>query len=174
MCRQPVRLGSGTMIAALILALLAPAAAAQDTAEDAPVADCLVAAPDPEARRACIGAVSEPCLATDQTTYRIASCFEAELVVWDRLLNARYTDLLDTVAGLAPPGDTSGSAVSPQDDLRTAQRAWIAFRDADCRQEVNLWSDGSIARMIGPECLMRHTALRTLDLTAKAEALAGR
>ncbi|MFQ2812649.1 lysozyme inhibitor LprI family protein [Aeromonas caviae] len=48
--------------------------------------------------------------------------------------------------------------------LRTAQRAWIAFRDAQCRYEVGVYEGGSMAPMVHSSCLTQLTEARTKDL----------
>ena len=60
----------------------------------------------------CLSAVGTPAAAQDTRN--------AELAFGDKRLNSTYTTL---IRQLAP---------SDQDRLRTAQRAWIQFRNADC------------------------------------------
>ncbi|AXB06336.1 MULTISPECIES: lysozyme inhibitor LprI family protein [Aeromonas] len=48
--------------------------------------------------------------------------------------------------------------------LRTAQRAWIAFRDAQCRYEAGVYEGGSMAPMVHSSCLTQLTEARTKDL----------
>lgn len=56
-----------------------------------------------------------------------------------------------------------------QDTLRTAQRAWIAFRDADCAAHAALWEGGSAQPMIFNGCMETLTLQRTDALWAYAE-----
>lgn len=49
-------------------------------------------------------------------------------------------------------------------DLLTAQRNWIAFRDANCEAEAALYEGGSIQPLIYSTCLTRLTRRRTEDL----------
>jgi uncharacterized protein YecT (DUF1311 family) len=168
------------VIAAVVLALaalLAPPAAAQDAdAALALVRSCLGAAGARADATACRGAYARDCAATTEggdTTLGIAACATAETEAWDRLLNEAYAELvllarrralLDAEAGLEPP--------PLEDMLREAQRAWIAFRDADCEQEYAIWGRGSQRQVAGAFCLMDRTATRVLELQAKLGQMA--
>ncbi|MNG13789.1 hypothetical protein D3C84_974900 [compost metagenome] len=48
--------------------------------------------------------------------------------------------------------------------LRTAQRAWITFRDAQCRYEAGVYEGGSMAPLVHSSCLTKLTEQRTKDL----------
>jgi len=50
------------------------------------------------------------------------------------------------------------------DRLRTAQRAWITFRDAQCRYEAGVYEGGSMAPLVHSSCLTKLTEQRTKDL----------
>ena len=50
--------------------------------------------------------------------------------------------------------------------LKTAQRAWITFRDAQCRYEAGVYEGGTIAPLVHSSCLTNLTELRTKDLNA--------
>jgi uncharacterized protein YecT (DUF1311 family) len=54
--------------------------------------------------------------------------------------------------------------VGLEEDLRAAQRAWIAYRDAACAVEAAVWEGGSMAPLIHATCLTRLTRARTDDL----------
>lgn len=51
-----------------------------------------------------------------------------------------------------------------EEDLRAAQRAWIAFRDAACGVEAAVYAGGSMAPLVKATCLTRLTRARTADL----------
>ncbi|GAB3549952.1 hypothetical protein GCM10027343_32400 [Noviherbaspirillum agri] len=53
---------------------------------------------------------------------------------------------------------------SIREDLRTAQRAWVTYRDAECKFNTALWEGGSIRPMENAFCLMRITEERTRQL----------
>jgi uncharacterized protein YecT (DUF1311 family) len=168
------------MIHALALAVVAASgAAAQDgAAQDraappvAAVGACLDAAErDPEAERACIGAPALACIDADpaaETTVGMTACYAAEADAWDAILNATYAEIVALSAALAAADAAAGGAPIDQEALlRTAQRAWVAFRDADCAQEAAHWGEGSMRQVAGAQCLMARTATRTLELLAK-------
>ncbi|MNJ69263.1 hypothetical protein D3C77_655930 [compost metagenome] len=52
------------------------------------------------------------------------------------------------------------------DRLRTAQRAWITFRDAQCRYEAGVYEGGSMAPLVHSSCLTKLTEQRTKDLVS--------
>lgn len=54
--------------------------------------------------------------------------------------------------------------VGLEEDLRAAQRAWIAYRDAACAVEAAVWEGGSMAPLIHATCMTRLTRARTDDL----------
>ncbi|UBH29550.1 lysozyme inhibitor LprI family protein [Aeromonas enteropelogenes] len=53
--------------------------------------------------------------------------------------------------------------------LKTAQRAWITFRDAQCRYEAGVYEGGSIAPLVYSSCLTNLTEQRTTDLLAQLD-----
>ncbi|MFM4702730.1 lysozyme inhibitor LprI family protein [Aeromonas bivalvium] len=53
--------------------------------------------------------------------------------------------------------------------LRTAQRAWITFRDAQCRYEAGVYEGGSMAPLVHSSCLTLLTEQRTKDLIAQLD-----
>lgn len=70
----------------------------------------------------------------------------------DAELNAAYRKLVATL-----DKDQFGR-------LKTAQRAWITFRDAQCRYEAGVYEGGTIAPLVHSSCLTNLTELRTKDL----------
>lgn len=48
--------------------------------------------------------------------------------------------------------------------LRTAQRAWIEFRDTECARQADVFRGGSLVRIIAIDCQLNLTALRTNQL----------
>ena len=76
------------------------------------------------------------------------ACADAEMKAWDKRLNAAYKAF-----GAANPGPLAAAA-------KTAQRAWIKSRDANCALLVSLTGDGSMAGPASAHCLARETAWR--------------
>ncbi|NBU26735.1 MAG: lysozyme inhibitor LprI family protein [Caulobacteraceae bacterium] len=88
-----------------------------------------------------------------QSTYGMIECTAAELKLQDRRLNQAYR------VAMADLNDRQKAR------LKTAQRAWIAFRDADCAAQFDEdW--GSLARISANVCVLQRTVERTLELEA--------
>jgi uncharacterized protein YecT (DUF1311 family) len=165
--------------AVLAAALVLPRdGSAQDAEEALPaVRGCLEAAEDEAASRACIGAFAQSCMAESpggDTTVGMTACTLAEAGAWDRILNETFGDLVLQSHALAAGEDQAGVPPAPREQLlRAAQRAWVAFRDADCAQEVAMWGEGSMRQIAGAYCALDRTAQRTFELRAKRAALEG-
>jgi len=97
----------------------------------------------------------EACLAKPENdnTLGILKCGEAELKVQDARLNKAYKADMADLADAAPAKAA----------LLKAQRAWIAYRDADCAT-VQILSGGTIAPIYVQSCHLKHTALRAQAL----------
>ena len=80
-------------------------------------------------------------------------CTAAELKVQDSRLNQAYR------VAMADLNDRQKAR------LKTAQRAWIAFRDADCAAQFDEdW--GTLSRISANVCVLQRTVERTLELEA--------
>jgi uncharacterized protein YecT (DUF1311 family) len=90
--------------------------------------------------------------ATDQAT--LNACADKALKASDAELNATYRKITHRLTG--EPGTTK--------QLVTAQRAWIAFRDAQCAFESSGTSGGSAYPMVHAMCLDDLTRDRTAAL----------
>ncbi len=95
------------------------------------------------------------------TTVEINWCGEQAWLAADEALNAAYREAV----ALAKTIDAEGGE-GTEESLRTAQRAWVAFRDAACEAEARPFSPGSIMGAITYGCLQRLTLARTDDLVA--------
>lgn len=118
---------------------------------------------------ACLGRTAEACMAREKdgdTTIGSVRCLGAETEIWDDKLNAEYKTTRSFYAGM--DADDDGRRV---DALLKAQRAWIAFRDAECAMEYSAWGAGSIRSIIGADCLMSLTAERTVRLLELRELM---
>jgi len=94
-------------------------------------------------------AAEETC--TDrQSTADIVQCLATQTAVWDRRLTTAYQKLLDTLPARR------------RDRLRSAQRLWVQFRDANCAYFAT--RAGSIARVEAGQCLLRLTTARAMEL----------
>lgn len=130
--------------------------------------DCYAAAADDLGLTACRGLMSETCMTREeggQTTLGMTSCLMAEAQAWDRHLNAEYKATM----AWAEAADAEEAAAFPSlanraEALRAAQRAWIAFRDAQCGLDYALWGSGSMRNIAGASCQADMTAERTIEL----------
>jgi uncharacterized protein YecT (DUF1311 family) len=129
---------------------------------------CYGAAEDGSARAACVGKVSGACMTGEEggeTTLGMSMCMAAETELWDGVLNAEYRETMDFAKAM----DADEAQLFPEfagraEALREAQRAWVAFRDAECRLAYAQWGSGSMRHIAGSECMMRMTAERALEL----------
>lgn len=128
---------------------------------------CYASAPD-GGLADCIGQMAEACMSGEdggETTLGMTMCTMAEAQAWDAYLNREYQD---TLAGLQAM-DRDEAAYFPEfakrvDTLRTAQRAWIAFRDAECGLAYAMWGSGSMRNIAASACQLDMTAARTIEL----------
>jgi uncharacterized protein YecT (DUF1311 family) len=100
-----------------------------------------------------------------QAQMEMNACAAIEFERADAELNAEYRraivwarddDREERVAGDDRPGDEA--------TLREAQRAWLAFRDAQCRLEGYAERGGSMEPMVYEQCRARLTRQRTAQL----------
>ncbi len=161
----------------LVFALALPARAGEaDPAHVAALSDCAAAhLPDlPAAERACVGIVSEPCMARPegQTTLGMNACLAAESLAWDVLLNADWPKLLEGLRRLDAANEVAAMELpSAAALLRRAQRAWLAWREAECAQRRAEWGSGTLGSNIASACWLEMTARRTLGLRARLAEL---
>ena len=150
---------------ALAALLIAPAlpGRAQEHYDADPLADCLALGK----AEACIAAGAQACLETEagSSTLGMAYCYTRAREDWDRRLNAAYATAVGEARALdADNAEGPSDLASSEEALRTAQRAWIAFRDAACGWEATRWSGGTGAGPASAACLMELTARQTLFL----------
>ena len=85
------------------------------------------------------------------STAGMIDCIAAELKVQDASLNAAYKAALARLEADQKP------------QLQEAQRAWVAFRDADCRSLYHPdW--GTLSRVSANSCVLDRTIERTIEL----------
>lgn len=91
----------------------------------------------------------------DSTQMELTQCAVDRFAASDSELNAVYRQVRQRLGDLP---DSNRRLVA-------AQRAWIAFRDAECGFEASAVAGGSLAPMIIADCRDRLTRLRVEDLT---------
>jgi len=121
----------------------------------------------------CVGDAASLCMDIEEgghSTLGMMSCLLKERDVWDEQLNEAYGLARDTARFLDKEDLEFFPEFAVRDtQVRDAQRAWIAYRDAKCDMEYGLWGSGSMRQIIGADCLMQMTARRTLELRAYAD-----
>ncbi len=139
---------------------MSAAAAAADDAQR--IEGCLATA---EARTDCIGVIARDCEGIGGTTQSIAACYEREAAGWDRLLNAWWPRMraLAHAADASNRDQFGADFRSAAETQLAAQRAWIAFRDAECAHQYLLSAGGSIRVIVGAICRLDVTARRVID-----------
>lgn len=94
--------------------------------------------------------------ADPQTQSDMTLCAKADFDTADETLNALYAKLRMRLAG-----DEAKLTLS-----RDAQRAWVAYRDADCAFQASGVEGGSAQPMVEAQCLTAKTGQRNADLEA--------
>jgi len=97
-------------------------------------------------------AMAQDCAGTTQTELNI--CASDSYVAADKALNAAYQDIAGRLAGDA----------NIRAKLVASERAWIAYRDAQCEFAASGVGGGSVAPMIVIQCRTTLTAQRQAEL----------
>lgn len=149
------------------LAVLAQPASAQSSDAKADLATIRICLSDQaDDPRSCIGTVANPCQDAPggASTIGIDTCLGRETAAWDTLLNKSYKIAVASAEtmdkrlvsdGLYEPGAAAA--------LVKAQRAWIAYRDAECDRRYELFKEGTIRTNIASGCLLDLTAQRAIE-----------
>lgn len=148
-------------VAVLLLAMASQLHAADLTVEPARIHACHAATPEGYRSPECLGAASDQCqlLPGGTTSQGIATCIAAETVIWDDILNEEYQI---TRADLKTRDADEGTDLAG--GLHKVQRAWIAFRDAECDLTYDQWEGGSVRGIAYANCLLVMTAERSIAL----------
>ena len=168
-------------LAAIVTALLLTALPAQadQLQDDADALDaCMVTAWPRDVLALCTGIVSAPCQAEPggETTQGMNQCLAREADAWDAVLERQWPRLMTRAREVDAasqatdnPGDDSGGFAldSAAETLRGAQRAWIVFRDAECRHNYAIWGMGSFRNVAHSACRLDLTARRVVDFHAR-------
>ena len=93
---------------------------------------------------------------TGASTAGQIACVEADLKLQDGLLNRNYAAAMTRLNA------------RQQGKLRAAQRAWIAYRDAECQAQYDEdW--GTLSRVNANFCVLRMTSVRAFQLAEYPE-----
>jgi uncharacterized protein YecT (DUF1311 family) len=86
----------------------------------------------------------------DGNTFQMVECLKAKTAQWDKRLNIAYQKAVQD------------AVPAQRDPLRTAQRLWIQYRDANCLYYG--MGEGTIARLDAGECMRSMTEARAKEL----------
>jgi len=101
---------------------------------------------------------------TALNTFELNACAERAFEADDAALNAAYRKALDAIAKHDAPAPYDRKAYEAA--FRAAQRAWVAYRDGDCKGVVPFgWGGGTgtTAAVLG--CLSAKTKVRTQEIS---------
>ena len=114
-------------------------------------------------------AEGKPDCANATAQIEMNACAELDFEEADRALNALWPKVVaDARARDADQGKEMKALGVPTtlEALRTAQRAWIAFRDDECSYESYAAFGGTMQPMLGSICKTRLTKARITELKA--------
>lgn len=98
-----------------------------------------------------------------QTQMDMTFCAKQDWQAQDARLNDEYKGAMARAKEFDAGGTSTDSAVAA---LKTAQRAWLPFRDGNCAAEAFAMKDGSAEAMIYFGCMAAMTATRADELAA--------
>jgi len=129
------------------------------------LSDCL----ETRAGTGCIGTIAEPC-ADDagRSTVQMVQCMQRETEAWDVILNEQWPALMADAKERDKLNEPEANGLpSSAKSLREAQRAWIAFRDAECLYAYSEWGVGSFRNIAAAGCQRDMTAKRVIEFHAR-------
>jgi uncharacterized protein YecT (DUF1311 family) len=157
---------------AVILALYptAPPAQADPSADADAVAACLSETWPQDPRTLCAGIVSTPCeRETGADPARTsAQCLTRETAAWHLVLERQMPELrrraAEIDAGSPQAADGINAAAAA---LETAQRAWLTYRDSECRSAYASWGAEEFRTVAHAACMLDLTLRRVVDFQAR-------
>ena len=100
----------------------------------------------------------DACLEKNSSTFGMRDCYERAAKHQDKLLNANYKAAMAGCSNAPDPG-------ACKNRLRTAERAWIGYRDA-MQAYILASGEGSLRHVIAAEFLASETAKQARYLNA--------
>lgn len=97
-------------------------------------------------------------------TAAIVSCLQLDFEAEDRRLNDRYRRLAAMMRASDVSAASDATPAIGEQRLREAQRAWIRFRDAECRLTGHAMIGGSQAAILEAGCRTARTRERVGQL----------
>ena len=96
------------------------------------------------------GDQGDPIKSCDGNTFEMVECLKAKTAQWDKRMTSAYQQAL------------KDAVPQQREQLRAAQRLWIAYRDANCLYYG--LGEGTIARIDAGECMRSMTEARAREL----------
>jgi uncharacterized protein YecT (DUF1311 family) len=96
------------------------------------------------------GDQGEPEKSCDGNTFQMVECLKAATAQWDKRMTIAYQQAI------------KDAGEKQREQLRSAQRLWIQYRDANCLYYG--MGEGTIARIDAGECMRNMTKARTEEL----------
>jgi uncharacterized protein YecT (DUF1311 family) len=157
-----------SVVAGLALLLAALPAQAQDDAADA-VASCMRDAWPRDVRALCVGVVSAPCQLAPggETTEGMNRCLAREAGAWDSVMNRQFPELMRRAREIDAANSITDGLDAAAPALENAQRAWLLYRDGECRWAYASWGEGSFRSVAHAACLVDLTTRRVVDFHAR-------
>ncbi|MEV8465286.1 lysozyme inhibitor LprI family protein [Fluviibacterium sp. DFM31] len=146
-------------LAALLAGLSVPAHA--DAVGD--LRACVEASDLRSDQQDCVETVYAACseASGDTSTAGEVECLGEEIEAWEVLLNAYWPDV--QAQAEAQDAQDAGAEGGYSARLLEAQRAWVAYREAECAWQYQRYISGTIRSLIGADCMLGMTADRVLD-----------
>ena len=104
-------------------------------------------------------ATEDPCV-TQRNTIEMDACAQKQFDQGDARLNQSYQSLLKKYAQKSTP-EGPNEAITKY--LITAQRAWVTFRENDCKAVYSLNEGGTLRNIAYLGCMTQHAEQRTKD-----------
>lgn len=105
-------------------------------------------------------AAKDPCR-DPQSQAEMNMCAREKFKAADAELNRVYNRLVSKL------GDDEGQ----RDKLKTAETAWLKYRDDNCEYEASFYDGGSMRPLILSSCFERMTKARTAELRGQIKEL---
>ena len=96
------------------------------------------------------GDQGDPEQSCDGNTFQMVECLKAKTAQWDKRMTIAYQKAM------------KGAGEKQREQLRSAQRLWIQYRDANCLYYG--LGEGTIARIEAGECMRDMTKARAEEL----------
>lgn len=148
------------------LAQDAPAPAVKTAIDPAAIDTCLTDASTPEAKYACVGRAADSCVeaAGTPSTMVQSECGASALEAWKTRLNQNYDALVAAYAATDPEAEKMPGGAAQAPLLEASQKAWLAWRDAQCTYVESFMQGGSGAGPLRLFCELELTGRRAVEL----------